>query len=131
MRGDGRGTGLEVGVDEQLDSAPCGYIAFGDDSRITAVNNTLLERLGYMREDLVGRHVETILAVGSRIFYQTHLFPLVKLHGRAQEIFLLLRTLGGADVGVLCNAVRTERDGVATTACVFMEVQERRKYEDA
>jgi PAS domain S-box-containing protein len=118
-------------VDEMLDRAPCGYVAFDDEGRITAINRTLAERLGFLRDDLVGRHLETILGVGSRIFYQTHLFPLVKLHGRAQEIFLLLRTLGGDDVGVLCNAVRTEHDQTGTTACVFMEVQERRKYEDA
>ena len=44
---------------------------------------------------------------------------------------MLLRTRAGDEVGMLCNAVRHERDGSATTDCVFMEVQERRKFEDA
>jgi PAS domain S-box-containing protein len=114
-----------------LENAPCGFVSFGDDGRITYINATLTERLGYSRDELIGRHIETILGVGSRIFYQTHFFPMLRLHGRAQEIFMLLRECEGNDVGMLCNAVRHERDGAVATDCVFMEVHERRKFENA
>jgi signal transduction histidine kinase len=116
---------------ELLDRAPCGFISFGDDGRIVLINATLLDRLGYKRGELTSQHVDKILTPGSSIFHQTHFFPLVKLHGRAQEIFMLLRAKSGDDVGVLCNAVRRERDGGFVTDCVMMEVQERRKFEDA
>jgi signal transduction histidine kinase len=46
-------------------------------------------------------------------------------------VFLLLSTKSGDEVGVLCNAVRRARAGVMHTDCVFLEVIERRKYEDA
>jgi PAS domain S-box-containing protein len=122
---------MENTLHELLDKAPCGFISFGDDSKIVYINATLLERLGYARDETIGRHFETILSVGSRIFHQTHFFPLVKLHGRAQEVFMLLRAHDGEDVAMLCNAVRHERSGVEVTDCVFMEVQERRKFEEA
>ncbi|HUF31260.1 MAG TPA: PAS domain-containing sensor histidine kinase [Gemmatimonadaceae bacterium] len=118
-------------MDEQLDLAPCGFVSFGDDGGMLAVNATLTGRLGYDRDELIGRHVETILAVGSRIFYQTHLFPLVRLHGKAEEIFMLLRGKDGEQIGVLCNAVRRPRGSGHVTDCVLMEVRERRKFEDA
>jgi PAS domain S-box len=114
-----------------LEHAPCGFVSFSDDGKIGYVNATLSARLGYEASELCGRHLETIFAIGSRIFYQTHFFPLVKLHGRAQEVFLLLRTKDGESVGMLCNAVRHERETGPATDCVFMEVQERRKFEDA
>ena len=123
--------GIEGALGELLDRAPCGFVSYGDDGRILHINTTLLERLGYARDDVVGKHVETIFAVGSRIFHQTHFFPLVKLHGRAQEIFMLLRARDGEDVGVLCNAVRHERNGAQAIDCVYMEVRERRKFEEA
>ena len=122
---------MENILDELVDKAPCGFVSFGDDSKIIYVNTTLLERLGYTRDEVIGRHVETIFSVGSRIFHQTHFFPLVKLHGRSQEVFMLLRARDGEDVGMLCNAVRHERSGVEVTDCIFMEVQERRKFEEA
>ncbi len=112
-----------------LDHAPCGFISFSDDGSIGYINATLLDRLGYAWDELGGKHIETIFAVGSRIFYQTHFFPLIKLNGRAQEVFILLRAKDGDSVGMLCNASRREKDGLID--CVFMEVQERRKFEDA
>ena len=116
---------------ELLDHAPCGFVSFRDDSRIVVANATLLERLGYSAGEVEGKPFEQILAVGSRIFHQTHFFPLVKLNGRAQEIFLLIRASDGEDVGMLCNAVRRERDGEFVTDCVMMEVPERKKFEQA
>jgi PAS domain S-box-containing protein len=117
--------------DSLLDAAPCGFVAFIDDGTVRLVNRTLLEMLGMERDAVVGRHVENILSVGSKIFYQTHLFPLLRLHGRAEEIFLLLRSADGSEVGALVNAVRGERGGEWIIDCVVMRVRERRKFEDA
>ena len=117
-------------LDARLDDAPGGWLSFGDDGRVIAINATLLRRLGYAREEVAGRHVESLLSVAGRIFFQTHLFPLLRLHGRAEEIFLLMRAKGGEDVGVLTNAARREVDGAGCTECLMMEVRERRKFED-
>ena len=120
-----------LSTDELIDALPCGVVSFTDEGSIVFINATLLTMLGYGREEVEGRHVEMLLTVAGRIFYQTHLFPLVRLHGRASELFLLLRRKDGGDVGALVNAVRHERGSRAVTDCVLMEVRERRKYEDA
>jgi PAS domain S-box-containing protein len=122
---------VDIGVDSLLDTAPCGFVSFVDDGTIRAANATLRDMLGYARDELQGRRLESILNVGSRIFYQTHFFPLIKLQGRAEEIFLLLRPKSGEDVAMLCNAVRRQRAGEWITDCVFMRVHERQKFEDA
>jgi PAS domain S-box-containing protein len=121
----------EAALDPVLDAAPCGFVSFADDGSIRAANTTLLELLGLTREELVGRRIESILNVGTRIFYQTHLFPLIKLHGRADEIFLLLRPASGEDLAMLANAVRRERGGESVTDCILIRVRERQKFEDA
>jgi PAS domain S-box-containing protein len=113
-----------------LDTLPCGVVSFTDDGVVKYANETIARTLGYTREDLAGRHVETLLTIAGRIFYQTHFFPLLRLHGNADEIFLLLRRKDGQEVGALVNAVRRERDGVTINDCVLLEVRERRKYED-
>ena len=94
-------------------------------------NRTLLDMLGLSSEEVVDKHIESILAVGSRIFYQTHFFPLLRLHGQANEIFLLLRAKSGEDIAVLANAVRRERRGEWVTDAVLLRLVERRKFEDA
>ena len=118
-------------VEELIERIPCGFLSFTDDGQVKQVNAVLLERLGYRREEVEGRSFESLMNVGSRIFYQTHLFPLIAMKGRADEIFLLLRASDGKDIGFLLNAVRRERDGRAINDCALMRVEERRKFEDA
>jgi PAS domain S-box-containing protein len=118
-------------LDATLDALPCGFFSFDDEGTVAAANSTLAAMLGYDRAELVGRHVETLLTVAGRIFLQTHVYPLVRLHGKAEELFLLMRRVDGGDIGVLLNAVRHERDGKPFIDCAAMEVRERRKYEDA
>lgn len=118
-------------VDELIERIPCGFLSFTDDGQIQQVNAVLLEGLGYRREEVEGRPFESLMNVGSRIFYQTHLFPLIAMKGRADEIFLLLRASDGKDIGFLLNAVRHEREGRAINDCALMRVEERRKFEDA
>ncbi|MGH7623350.1 MAG: PAS domain-containing sensor histidine kinase, partial [Gemmatimonadaceae bacterium] len=122
---------MSCDVPELLDRAPCGFVSFGDDAQIKLVNSTLLDRLGYSRDELVGKHVEMLFTRAGQLFYQTHLFPLVRMHGRVDELFLLARTKTGEEIGVLCSAVRHERDGVPAIDCALFEVRERRRFEDA
>lgn len=118
-------------MDSLLDTIPCGFVSFGDDGRILAANATLLRWLGYDGPDtLNGRHVETLLPVASRIFYQTHFFPLLKLTGQAEEVYLSLRTAEGGELPMLVNAVRHEQNGAWVNDCVFMVVHQRSRYED-
>ena len=112
-----------------LDRAPCGFVSFRDDGTITLANATLGQMLGVNARALVGGTFEEILTVPARIFYQTHFFPLIKLHGRAEEIYFALRAQSGDAVHVLANAVRTEAGDDTRIDCAMLRIHERQKYE--
>jgi PAS domain S-box-containing protein len=114
-----------------LDTLPCGYVAFRDDSIILRVNQTLARLLGYERDELLGKHVDTLFAPGGRVFYQTHVFPLLRMTGAADELYLLLRRKDGSDISTLLNARRVQIGKTFENECVLFPVQERRKFEDA
>ncbi|MEO5980489.1 MAG: ATP-binding protein [Chryseolinea sp.] len=113
-----------------LDVAPCGYLSFKDDGSIVFLNKTLSGWLGVTDGELIGAKVEQIFTVATRIFYNTHFFPLLKLHGRAEEIFLTLRTKEKGDIPVMANSERRVEDGVALSHCVFMAIFQRQKFEE-
>ncbi|MEO5718345.1 MAG: PAS domain-containing sensor histidine kinase [Chthoniobacterales bacterium] len=117
-------------MDPQLDIAPCGYLAFTDDGMIREVNQTLAVLLGFTPEELRGQHIESILGVGARIFYHTHFFPILKLHGEAEEVYLTLRSRAGNDIPVLTNGVRREREGEVVSECIIVRMLQRARYED-
>jgi PAS domain S-box-containing protein len=113
-----------------LDVAPCGFASFTDAGTILEVNRTLLALLGFERDELIGQPIESVLTTPARIFYQTHFFPLIKLHGKADEIYFTLRSKDGSSVPVFANAVRGELDGVSANHCVFLPLYQRERYED-
>ena len=117
-------------MDSLLDQVPCGILAFSDDGKILQVNETLSNWLGYDRSEIEGESMSVILSVASRIFYNTHFFPLVKLHGKAEEIFLNLVTREKGDIPVLANTVRRTWGEVVVNISVFMPVYQRKKYEE-
>jgi sigma-B regulation protein RsbU (phosphoserine phosphatase) len=114
---------------EYLNTAPCGFLVFSDEGTIMTVNDTLLDMLQYERESLIGHSIERILTLANRIFYQTHLFPLITLHGKAEEIFITLLSSDKREIHVLLNAKRKTQDDIITNHCILIPVQQRRKYE--
>lgn len=112
-----------------LDAVPCGILSFTDAGEILFANPVLLEHLGMSVDDLIDSNISSILSAGDRIFYQTHLFPMIRLHGRADEIFLTLVGSAGRELPVLVNAVRKPDDGSFVNHCVVIPVHRRRQFE--
>ena len=117
-------------MDTLLDTAPCGFLSIRDDGSIRLVNHTLQEWLGYPPGELQGQPMETILAAPGRIFYQTHLFPLLRIQGHAEEVYFPLRRQDGRDVPMLVNAARREEEGVVVYDFAFMPILQRDEYEN-
>lgn len=121
---------MDEALNELLNTAPCGFLSCNDHGTILLVNATLSGWLGYAPEELTGRSVEAILSIGGRIFYQTHISPLLKLQGRAAEIYFSLKAKNGQALDVLTNAERRERAGAFANDFVFLPMSQRRQYED-
>jgi sigma-B regulation protein RsbU (phosphoserine phosphatase) len=123
---------LDDSTDDLYENAPCGNLSWLLDGTIAKVNATLLGWLGYAREDLVGRrHFSDLLAVGARIYYETHFAPLLAMQGEVNGVALDLRAKDGSKFPVLVTSVvKPGSDGtpqlVRTT--VF-DARERRAYE--
>ncbi|MEO6037678.1 MAG: ATP-binding protein [Saprospiraceae bacterium] len=117
-------------MEELLNNAPCGYVSFTDEGIIKRCNNTLASLLGFSQEELTGKKFESLLSVAGRIFFQTHIFPLVKIQNRADEIFFSILTKSGGLIPVLTNTVRQNEEGVMINNCILIPVLQRRKYED-
>ena len=117
-------------MDTLLNTAPCGFLSVDEDGSIRLVNHTLLEWLGYPPGELQDQPMDTILLAAGRIFYQTHLFPLLRMQGHAEEVYFPLRRQNGSDIPMLVNAARREDDGTLAYDFVFMPMHQRDQYEN-
>src|SRR5947209_2741926 len=82
-------------LDDLINTALCGFLRIDDTGKILIANERLLQNLEYELEELAGLSIDKILPVASRIFYQTHFFPLLKLHGKLNEVYFSLCSRSG------------------------------------
>lgn len=117
-------------IEKLFDNAPCGFFAYNNDATILFINDTLASLLEKSRLDIIGKSVETIFTLPTRIFFQTHFFPMISLHGHAEEIFVTLLSEKGRHHPVLMNAKKMEWEGKTITCCSCLPVPNRKKFED-
>ncbi|HVM29100.1 MAG TPA: SpoIIE family protein phosphatase [Mycobacteriales bacterium] len=73
------------------DDAPSGLLSLRRDGTVLDLNATLLGWLGRGRDDVLGARFGDLLSVGGRIYWETHLSPLLHVEGRVDEVALELK----------------------------------------
>lgn len=112
-------------LDPAWADAPVGLLELGPDGRCVAVNRTLLAWTGRREDEVLHRlQLSELLSVGGRIFWETHLAPLLLVEGRLDEIALELRAPDGR-LPVLLSAVA--HDG--GTRVALSSARDRASYE--
>ncbi len=109
---------------------PCIYFSASEDGYITGVNESLCKYLKYSHDELMGQKLENIFTLSTRIFQQTHFYPLLQLKGHAEEIYITLKSKDGTHVPMLINAERIEEHGKLSFYFAGISVSKRKKFED-
>ena len=122
---------LEDDAEELYEAAPCAYVSALPDGTIAKVNQTFLSWSGYSRKELIGvLRLQDLLPPGDRIFYETHLAPLLRMQGHVREVALEIVSSSGVRLPVLLNSAMKTVDGAPVMMRVaIFDATERRSYE--
>jgi phosphoserine phosphatase RsbU/P len=114
-----------------FEHAPCGYLTIGADGRISKVNATLTAWTGFRSDQMIGRRLHQFLNMAGRIYYETHIAPLLRMQGFFNEFALDFETAAGDRLPMIANATeRRDADGAPQfTAMVIIKATDRRRYE--
>ncbi|MGY1701383.1 SpoIIE family protein phosphatase [Geodermatophilus sp. SYSU D00766] len=124
---------LEEDPADLYENAPCGYLSMVPDGRVVKVNGTFCAWTGHPPEGVLGRRLPDLLSAGGRVYYETHLAPLLRLQGAVREVALDVVRDDGSVLPCLVNAVEVRDDEgrpLLVRATVF-EATSRRRYERA
>ncbi len=117
-------------MEDYLDHAPCFCITTSDDGIIQNVNQLACSQLGYEKVELVGKNIDILFPIATKIFHQTHFFPLLRMQEHAEEIYITLHTKDKNEIPLLFNARRAKVDGDVIDLYVGIPVYNRKKFED-
>lgn len=116
---------------ELIDDAPCGILVTDPEGRIEYLNATLGRWLGRkVPTDGSGR-LGDLLTVPGRIFYDTHMAPMLTLQGFVREISCDLALGDGGTLPVLLSGVMRRDDAGRPSRFDFtiFDARERKIYE--
>ncbi len=91
---------------------PCGFISVSPDGEIKELNSYMLDLLEYPNKELlIGTDFFKILSVGSKIFFEFHVNPVLHLSGILKEVKLDLKKKNGSLINVLVNLRVVHNEG--------------------
>ena len=113
------------------ENAPMGYLSAVPDGRIVKVNRTFCGWIGRSADEVLGVRFQDLLSMGGRVYYETHLVPLLRMQGAVREIALDLVRADGTALACLANAVELRDDDGAPLLirATLFEATARRRYE--
>ena len=116
---------------ELIEDAPCGIAVTDPDGRILYVNGTLQRWLGASVRTR-GTKLPDLLTLPGRLFYETHLAPMMRLQGFVREISCSFKDDEGKPFPVMLSGVaRTDEAGTLQRFdYTIFDARERRLYED-
>jgi serine phosphatase RsbU (regulator of sigma subunit)/anti-sigma regulatory factor (Ser/Thr protein kinase) len=118
---------VSSGSSERWQAAPCGLLVLRLDGLVLEANEVLLQWIGATGSGVPREAtLSSLLSVGGRIYWETHLAPLLHVEGRVDEVAVELRTPGGR-LPVLLTAVVAREQQVVHVA--LSSARERVTYE--
>lgn len=118
------------GADQLYDAAPCGLLLAAADGGVLDANATLCRWLHYDKRELVGAvRLQDLLTMGGRIFWQTHLQPLLRIQSSVAEVKLELRCRDGRSLPVMVNVAEQAWNGRMVLHAAIFVTEDRHKYE--
>ena len=76
----------------RIENSPCGYITLQTSGRIAHVNKTLLGWTGHTADDMIGKRFTDLVNMAGRIYYETHIAPLLRMQGFFNEFTISIAT---------------------------------------
>ncbi len=116
-------------IDSMIDT----LLVVDPDAKIKAMNKATCELLGYKEEELLGRPVETLFAVGKEMLLTgTGLEKLIE-EGQLSNYETCYQAKDGNEIPILlsCSVMKDEDGNIACIVCTAKDITERKKAEQA
>jgi sigma-B regulation protein RsbU (phosphoserine phosphatase) len=122
---------LQNDFEDFFEQAICGYLLVDTNGIITRANNRIAVWMDTPAHELAGKRFSDLLSIGGRIYYETHLWPLLRMQGFFDEVALELALKNKERMQVLANAYeRRNENGIPLFVRVTVfKATDRRLYE--
>ncbi|WP_422402622.1 ATP-binding protein [Pseudomonas sp. GZD-209] len=112
-----------------FDDVACGLLLTAEDGAIKRVNLTFCRWIGYSKQELLNRQIQTLLSDEARAFHQTHWLPLMHAQGAISDVKFDLVHRDGHLVSMMLNGIRCEHASGIFHELTLFKTRDRNRYE--
>ena len=122
---------LQENFEDFFETALCGFIIADPQGFILRANKKIAGWLNHTTDELKGKRFIDVLSVGSKIYYETHLRPLLRIQGFFDEVVLELSGNTEQKLQVIINAFerRNQNDQLCFLRYTILKGSDRLQYE--
>lgn len=123
---------LSEDFDDFFESSLCGFVITDGTGKITRVNQCAATWLNGISDQFKGSRFSDILSVGSKIYFETHLWPLLRIQGQFDEVSIELTDTGNGKIPVFINGYekKDENNKPVFIRFTIFKATDRRLYEE-
>ena len=109
----------------------CGFIITNAKGIIIRGNEKVIQWSGYSNDELKNKRFSDLLSIGGKIYYETHLFPLLRMQGFFDEVMLEIVHTSGTKMQFLVNALEPgfDKDNPQFIRFTLLKCSDRLQYE--
>ncbi|MFT5643259.1 MAG: diguanylate cyclase (GGDEF)-like protein/PAS domain S-box-containing protein [Janthinobacterium sp.] len=115
----------------EFDEFPCSVLVTDASGKILRANAELLAVMETTAQQLLQQAMENLFAPASRMFLQTHVWPMLLRDDHVHEIHLKISNTKNRRIPVMVNCKKRSEAGVDSYVWVFFVANERSKFEEA
>lgn len=112
-----------------IDDLPSACLVSDDQGHILCVNAEMLQLCGKTAPELLHQPLDVLLSTGSKVFFQTHVWPTLRKEGHIREIFMHLQSAHAGRLPLYLSARRARIDHQLRYVWQFCSWQERSRFE--
>lgn len=122
---------LQVDFEHFFEQSLAGFLIADSKNNIEKSNMRLADWLGATTGELKGKRFSDLLSIGSKIYYETHLWPLLRMQGFFDEVLIELINSTGQRLKVLVNALeyKNKKDNPGGIYYTITKATDRVQYE--
>lgn len=122
---------LAEDFEDFFDNSICGFIITDAESNIQRINKTAAKWLNGLPDEFRNKRFSDLLAVGGKIYFETHLWPLLRMQGHFDEVTVELANTGNGKMPIYLNGLerKTNTGQPVFMRFVLFRATDRRLYE--
>lgn len=112
-----------------IDDLPSACLVSDDQGLILCANAEMLQLCGKTAPEVLQQPLDVLLTTGSKVFFQTHVWPTLRKEGHIREIFMHLQSAHAGRLPLYLSARRARIDHQLRYVWQFCSWQERSRFE--